>query len=193
MMAVFMLVTALTSCSSEFAPAYPFSKSLNETTVFIGDSITQFWPMPEHNEGISGQQTAQMLSRFQTDVLSRGYERVVILGGTNDIILPPHDLSRVSINLDTMATMARAAGMEVILCKLPPITYLGNDLNSQVGIVNESIAALASEKGYLLVDYNSSMAGHPDYFRDGVHPKPLGYAVMESTLSEAVTKSMLVF
>jgi lysophospholipase L1-like esterase len=186
MLAVFVLATTLTSCSSEFEPAYPFSKALDETTVFMGDSITWFWPMPEHNEGISGQQTYQMLARFQADVLGHGYERVVILGGTNDIILPPHDLSRVSINLDAMATMARAAGMEVIICKLPPITWAGNDLNSQVGIVNESIAALASEKGYLLVDYNSPMAHHPDYFRDGVHPKPIGYAVMESALAEVV-------
>jgi lysophospholipase L1-like esterase len=182
-----VLINALTSCSSEFLPAFPFSKSLNDSSVFMGDSITQFWPMPEHNQGISGQQTSQMLNRFGAEVLGHGYKRVVILGGTNDIILPPHDLSAVALNLDAMATMAQAAGIEVVLCKLLPITWDGNDLNSQVDAVNESIKELANKKGYLLVDYNTPMIGHPEYFRDGVHPKPIGYAVMESTLSTVVS------
>ena len=182
------MVVLHTSCSTVFLPAVPFTASLNSTTVFMGDSITQFWPMLEHNEGISGQKTFEMLDRFNADVVGHGYKRVVILGGSNDIILPPHDFSGVTVNLDAMATMARDAGIEVVLCKLPPITWEGSDLNSLVTSVNESITALANNKGYVLVDYNTSMAGHPEYFRDGVHPNSRGYADMETVLSEAVTK-----
>jgi lysophospholipase L1-like esterase len=152
----------------------------------MGDSITHFWPMPDHNAGISGQQTADMLGRFRTDVVGHGYERVVILGGTNDIILAPHDPSTVATNLDAMATIAREAGMEVVLCKLPPATWEGTNFNPQIAIANKAISALANEKGYLLVDYNAPTDGHPDYFRDGVHPSPIGYAVMETALAKTV-------
>jgi lysophospholipase L1-like esterase len=92
------------------------------------------------------------------------------------------------VNLDAMATMAQSAGVEVVLCKLPPITWLGDDLNSQVKIVNDSITSLAKEKGYLLVDYNTPLTGHPEYFRDGVHPTASGYLAMETALSEEVTQ-----
>jgi lysophospholipase L1-like esterase len=183
-----VLTASLTCCSTVFLPAVPFDASLNNTTVFMGDSITHFWPMPEHNAGISGQNTSAMLDRFSRDVLGRGYKRVVILGGTDDIILPPHDLSIVPVNLNAMATLARDAGIEVVLCELPPITWEGNDLNPQVVSVNETIRTLANEKGYLLVDYGKSMSGHHEYFRDGVHPTSLGYAVMETVLSEVVTR-----
>lgn len=183
-----VVTASLTCCSTVFLPEVPFEASLNNTTVFVGDSITHFWPMPAHNAGISGQKTSEMLDRFSRDVLGRGYKRVVILGGTDDIILPPHDLSIVPVNLKAMAAMARDAGIEVVLCELPPITWGGNDMNPQVASVNETIRALANEKGYLLVEYDKSMSGHPEYFHDGVHPTSLGYAVMETVLSEAVTK-----
>ena len=144
--------------------------------------------MPKHNAGISGQKTSDMLGRLSADVLGKGYKRVVILGGTNDIILPPHDYSVVPLNLEAMATMAQDAGIEVVLCKLPPIIWASDDLNPQVVSVNKEITALANEKGYLLVDFDTLMSGHPEYFRDGVHPTSLGYAVMETALSEVVTK-----
>lgn len=178
-----MLVTTLTSCGS--GPAFPFNDSLNATTAFMGDSITQFWRLPDHNLGISGQTTAQMLDRFSADVLGHGFKRVVILGGTNDISFH-QSLSNVSLNLDTMAAMARRSGMEVVLCTLPPIS--GQNVSDQVTSANKEIAALARSRGYLLVDYFTAMAGHPEYFLDQVHPDKLGYSVMETTLSRVVIK-----
>ncbi len=178
-----MLATTLTSCGS--GPGFPFNDSLNDTTAFMGDSITQFWPLPHHNKGISGQTTSQMLDRFGTDVLGHGFKRVVILGGTNDVSLH-QSLSNVSLNLEAMATMARDSDVEVVLCTLPPI--FGQNLSDQVTSANKEIAALAQSGGYLLVDYFTPMAGHPEYFIDGVHPNKLGYAVMETTLSTVVIK-----
>jgi lysophospholipase L1-like esterase len=178
-----MLATTLTSCGS--GPAFPFNDSLNATTAFMGDSITQFWRLPDHNKGISGQTTAQMLDRFNGDVLGHGFKRVVILGGTNDIGL--HQiLSNVSLNLDAMAAMAQGSGIEVVLCTLPPI--FGQNLSDQVTYVNKEITALARSRGYQLVDYFTPMAGHPEYFIDGVHPDKLGYSIMETTLSRVVIK-----
>ena len=133
-----------------YGPGFPFNDSLNDTTAFMGDSITQFWPLPHHNKGISGQTTSQMLDRFGTDVLGHGLKRVVILGGTNDVSLH-QSLSNASLNLEAMATMARDSDVEVVLCTLPPI--FGQNLSDQVTSANKEIAALAQSGGYLLVDY----------------------------------------
>ena len=175
-----VLVATLTSCGSS---------SLNSTSVFVGDSITQFWPLPKHNAGISSQTTVQMLARFNADVLGHGYKRVVILGGTNDVRFSQTSVLDVSTNLDAMAAIARVAGIEVVLCKIPPIISLDRgDLTAQVNSVNDAIAALAEERGYLLVDYYTPMAGHPEYFLDGLHPNSIGYAVMETALWEVVVR-----
>jgi lysophospholipase L1-like esterase len=181
-----LLITTLTSCGSGYGPAFPFSKSLNNTSVFMGDSITEGWPLPDHNEGIYGQTTAQMLARFNTDVIGRGYKRVVILGGTNDVNIPQVNVSDVAVNLDAMATMAEASGIEVILCKLPPINQ--SNLTERLTSVNQEITNLAQSKGLLLVDYFTPLSGHPEFFKDGVHPNAMGYAVMEDALSEVVVK-----
>ena len=64
------------------------------TAVFMGNSITDNWArmhaefFTQNNyvgRGISGQVTAQMLARFQADVIALNPKVVTILAGTNDI------------------------------------------------------------------------------------------------------------
>lgn len=184
-----LLLVALTSCGEDQVVGIArFSTSLNDDTVFMGDSITYLWSLPEHNDGINGQRTLQMLARFSADVLGHGYKRVVILGGTNDVNLPIQSLDNIAPNLEAMATMARTAGIEVVLCKIPPIVLDGVDRSAKVDSVNNAISALAESEGYLLVDYNTPMRGHPEYFKDGIHPSRIGYAVMETALSRVVVR-----
>jgi lysophospholipase L1-like esterase len=180
---VSLLLMVLTCCSNEFQVLFvPLSESVNSTTLFMGDSITYYWPMPEHNAGIPGQTTAQMLTRFSTDVMGHGFKRVVILGGTNDV-LQRLNLSVVSSNLDAMAGIAESANIEVVLCTLPPI----RDHHQQTTAVNQGIVALAQSKRLLLVDYFTTMSGNPDFFKpDGVHPSAVGYEVMETTLAKVL-------
>jgi len=163
-----------------------FVSSLNHSTVFMGDSITQWWPLPVNNQGIAGQFAAQMLSRFATDILGHGYTRVVILAGTNDIWWSDPAVDHPIEQIAAMAQMARAAGIEPILCELPPMFLLGRLTTPPLMALNASITQLASTNGYLLVDYYTPMAGHPEYSLDGVHPNPAGYAVMEAALSSVI-------
>src|SRR3569833_311633 len=62
--------------------------------VFLGDDITENWGLagasffpgkPYLNRGIAGQTTAQMLVRFQQDVIALKPKVVVIAGGSNDL------------------------------------------------------------------------------------------------------------
>jgi GDSL-like Lipase/Acylhydrolase family len=179
--------------SSPVAPVAPvvipttYSAALNSTSDFIGASIIQYWPMPMHNNGIAGQTSAQVLARFASDVLNHGYQRVIILCGTNDILQSdPNLTTELPANLKAMADMATSAGIEVVLSKLPPLTANGLDLNPTVVSADNAIAQMASQNGYLIVDYYTPLFGHPEYFIDGIHPNPAGYAVMEQALSAVV-------
>jgi hypothetical protein len=60
--------------------------------VFLGDSITDFWPLaqsfpgkPYVNRGISGQTTPQMLVRVFPDVIELKPAALIVLAGTNDV------------------------------------------------------------------------------------------------------------
>ena len=102
--------------------------------VFLGDSITDGWHNPANggffpgkpyvNRGISGQTTPQMLIRFRPDVIAVKAEVVVILAGTNDIAgnTGPMTLESIEDNLASMAELARAHGIHVVLASLLPVS-----------------------------------------------------------------------
>jgi lysophospholipase L1-like esterase len=163
-----------------------FDSQLNSSTVFIGDSITAHWPLPTHNDGVPGQDTAGMLAGFQANVLQHGYKRVVILGGTNDIWFNYEGLSDTRAHIAAMGAIAQGAGIEVVLCTIPPLNSGGVDRTKPVTMANDAIREIAQQQGYRLVDYYGAMLNNPQFFLDGVHPNQSGYAVMHASLSLAV-------
>ena len=165
----------MTGCSR-----YP---SADTNIAFMGDSITAHWSLPRSNFGVGGNVTDQMLARFSDEVLGHSYKAVVILGGTNDIHrgngpISPIVSTAIS-NLGEMASMAEQDKLLVILCTIPPIPYE----EDQVQTLNLAIIKLAHDHNYRLVDYFTPMAGHPEYFLDGIHPNTEGYLVMEKALA----------
>ncbi|MFC5864205.1 SGNH/GDSL hydrolase family protein [Acidicapsa dinghuensis] len=157
---------------------------------FLGDSLTQKWFYPEANFGIFGNTTEQILNRTPAVIDGRRYAKVILLGGTNDVLL--HIDPTVTIgNLETIATQIQKAGEEPVLCEIPPIFHNFNlkdktDFSEPVKALNEQIAQLAVRHGWKLVDYYDPMLGHPGYSSDGVHMKKLGYLTMERALLKVV-------
>jgi lysophospholipase L1-like esterase len=150
---------------------------------FLGDSITQGWHYPRVNLGIFGNTTAQMLQRLPRSIVGKRYKQVVILGGTNDILLGI-DPNVTILNLEGLGNLILASGAEPVLCEIPPIFHSFNhsdkkDYSAEVRALNERISRLAATRKWKLVDYYDPMLGHPGYSSDGVHLKRRGYAVME--------------
>jgi len=173
-----------------------------DRVVFMGDSITEGWKLDEAfsgkpyvNRGISGQTTPQMLVRFRQDVIDLEPKVVVILAGTNDIAgnTGPMTLEQTEGNLASMADLASANGIRVVLCSiLPAFDYHwapGLQPAPKIAQVNAWLKNFAAQKGYVYVDYYSAMkdgrGGLPATLsKDGVHPLPAGFAAM-TPLAEA--------
>ena len=181
-----------------------------DRVVFMGNSITIGWlnkrpeffeGKPYVNRGISGQTTPQMLLRFRQDVVDLQPKVVVILAGTNDIAgnTGPSTLEMIADNIKSMAEIAHANGIKVVLSStLPAYDYPwrpGLEPAPKIIALNKMIKAYAEEKGHIYLDYFSSMAdernGLPKkYADDEVHPTVEGYKVMEPLVEEAIANAL---
>lgn len=177
--------------------------------VFMGDSITQIWDLeksfpgkPYINRGISGQTSTQMLLRFRQDVIDLKPRVVVILAGTNDIAenTGPMPLSQTEGDIVSMAQLARANSIRVVLCSvLPSVRFPWHpqvkNVASKIVEVNRWLKSYAASHHYVYVDYYSAMkdaAGGlpPNLSRDGVHPLPAGFAVMSPLAQAGIEKAL---
>jgi lysophospholipase L1-like esterase len=178
--------------------------------VFMGNSITDGWVRtspgffdgrPYIGRGIGGQTTPQMLVRFRADVINLKPKVVLILAGTNDIAgnSGPSTLEMIQDNLASMADLATANGIKVILCSiLPAYDYPwkpGLKPYEKILVMNKWIQAYAAKKGFIYLDYYSPMVDSrpglkAEYSSDGVHPNKLGYSIMEPLAEKAIAKAL---
>ena len=186
--------------------------------VFMGDSITDSWDNPVFggffpgkpyiNRGISGQTTPQMLIRFRPDVIAHRPKVVVILAGTNDLAgnTGPMTLEMIEDNLESMADLAKANGIRVVLASVLPVSDYelrdGKPITQTVRRPPERILALnqwllefAKSRGYVYLDYFSAMADAKGFLKDelsedGLHPNAQGYTVMAPLAEAAIAASL---
>jgi lysophospholipase L1-like esterase len=176
--------------------------------VFMGDSITQGWKLDESfpgkpyiNRGISGQTSPQMLVRFRQDVIDLKPKVVVILAGTNDIAgnTGPMTLEQTEENIASMAELAEANRIRVVLCSiLPAFDYgwaPGLTPAPKIAEVNAWIRGFALAKGFVYVDYYSAMKDDrgglpPTLSVDGVHPLPAGYQAKAPLAEAGIEKAL---
>lgn len=174
--------------------------------VLMGDSITEQWlsKRPEffrdngfEGAGISGQVTAQILGRFDEDVVARDPKAVSILCGINDIAQNQGYVSNEDIakNIAAMIDKAKAAKIRVILWSVLPSDVLcwKRDIDPAplVKDLNAKLKALAEEKKVTYVDFYSryvtETGGLPaDLTTDGVHVTAACYEIMEKTLLDTL-------
>ena len=178
--------------------------------VFMGNSITEGWKdiCPEFfagrayiDRGISGQTTPQMLIRFRPDVIDLNPEMVVILAGINDIAgnTGPSTLEMIEGNIASMAELAKAHEIKVILCSvLPAYDFPWNPgvyPAEKISVLNAWIKKYAAENGFSYLDYYSAMVDERKGLKaeltpDGVHPNKAGYKVMEQIVERAIQNSL---
>jgi lysophospholipase L1-like esterase len=178
--------------------------------ILMGDSITEFWkPNDENffvrtgyiNRGISGQTTPQMLLRFRQDVIELKAEVVVILAGINDIAenTGPITLDRIMGNIISMAELAKANKIKVVLCSVLPADKFWWNAKifpaDKVIALNAMIKEYANRNNVTYLDYYSPMVNGQKgmdnkWADDCVHPNAAGYKLMEPLLEKAVAQTL---
>jgi len=179
--------------------------------VFMGNSITEFWKTIDGDfftrnksfvdRGISAQTTPQMLVRFRDDVINLNPSAVVILAGTNDIAgnTGPTTIEKIFGNIVSMAELAKANKIKVILCSVLPVYEYswspGLEPAGKIIKLNAMLQAYCKENKLVYVDFHSALADEKmgmkaEYSPDGVHPNLEGYQVMDKLVEEAIAKSL---
>ena len=181
-----------------------------QRVVFMGNSITEGWAKyfptmfpgkPYVGRGISGQTTPQMLVRFRQDVVALKPAVVVLLAGTNDIAgnTGPSTLEMIEDNIASMADIAQANGIRVVLASvLPAFDYpwkRGMEPAPKIVALNAWLKQYAASRGAVYLDYHSAMRDERDGLRaeltsDGVHPNEAGYRMMAPLAERAIGEAL---
>lgn len=178
--------------------------------VFMGNSITEGWKnirpnffanKPYINRGISGQTTPQMLLRFRQDVVNLSPSVVTILAGINDIAgnTGPSTIEMIFNNIVSMAEIAKANNIKVILCSVLPAYDFpwrpGLEPAQKVIKLNTLLKSYAKKHRLVYVDYFSAMVNDKKGLKeelgnDGVHPNAAGYKIMEPILEKGIAEAL---
>ncbi|MBQ7310576.1 MAG: acylhydrolase [Alistipes sp.] len=178
--------------------------------VFMGDSIFDSWDSVKHgghpeffeknnflNRGKSGQVTAQMVERFESDVIAHKVEYVVICCGTNDIAQNRGYVSNRQImkNIKWMTRTAEKSGIKVVLCTILPASryHWRPEIKPVVPIqdMNRRIARFAKCRKRTFIDFYTPLAAADgslpkELSKDGVHPNSHCYDIMEKIVLKAL-------
>lgn len=190
------------------APAAP--AAAENRVVFIGDSITDYWKLPDYfpgrpyvviNRGIDGQTTPQMLVRFRQDVIDLHPKVLVVLAGTNDVagVTGRTRDEEIEANYASMAELARLNHIRVVLASLLPANNYSEDAKeSYAARPSERILALnrwlknyCGKNGFVYLDYFSALVDDKgmmkrDLSEDGLHPNDAGYKIMAPLAEKAI-------
>ncbi len=183
-----------------------------QRVVFMGDSITDGWGRsqgskffpgkPYINRGISGQTTPQMLVRFRPDVIALDPKVVVILAGTNDLAgnTGPETLDDIEGNLNSMAELAKANHIRVVLSSVMPVCdYIKPQTQKRppekILALNTWMKDYCARNGCIYLDYHSAMVDphgmlKQDLTFDGLHPNNAGYEVMAPLAQSAIDQAL---
>jgi len=180
--------------------------------VFLGDSITDYWKLPDYfpgkpyiNRGIDGQTTPEMLVRFRQDVIALHPTVVVVLAGTNDIagVTGPTLNEDIEANYASMADLARAHGIRMVFASVLPVHNYTHDADESFALrprgrilaLNKWLKEYCAKNRFVYLDYFSALVDERGMLKraladDGLHPTGAGYKIMAPLAEKAIQKAL---
>jgi len=180
--------------------------------VFLGDSITEYWKLPNYfpgkpyiNRGVDGQTTPEMLVRFRQDVIALYPKVLVVLAGTNDIAGVTGRTSNEDIeaNYASMAELARAHRIRVVFASILPVHNYTHDAEESFALrprdrilaLNKWLKDYCAKNRFVFIDYFSALVDERGMLKraladDGLHPTDAGYKIMAPLAEKAIQKAI---
>jgi lysophospholipase L1-like esterase len=184
----------LRSSGFSVSKIYCMGDSLTDAGVYETELINllgEDWVTVE--KGISANTTADMLARFQADVIDPGDAAYVIIwGGTVDIVSSVPE-EETETNLQAMYTMAHNAGIVVVAVTITPLNYVSAPDKIKILAINSWIQNTALDVDFVADAYTAiedpDNPGNilPIYDSgDHAHLSNAGYAKVAETIYNAV-------
>ena len=180
--------------------------------VFLGDSITDYWKLPDYfpgrpyiNRGIDGQTTPEMLVRFRQDVIDLHPKVVVVLAGTNDIagVTGPTLNEDIEANYASMAELAREHRIRMVFASVLPVHNYTPDAEESFALrprdrilaLNKWLKNYCVQNHFVYLDYFSALVDEQGMLKraladDGLHPTGAGYKIMAALAEKAIQKAL---
>ena len=193
----------LTKENNSFTNPYEVKVSPNDNFLFLGDSITDFYPLEEYydnlpvvNSGIAGNRTTDILSSMQTRVYQYNPTKVFLLIGTNDLDSNAEDI--VDTTFNNIKEIVREIGENrsestIYVESVYPVNstiennVANNRTNKKIKSLNKRLFDYCDGKNcdYInlyddLVDEDGNLK--EEYTEDGLHLNTLGYVVVTREL-----------
>src|ERR1700674_1173950 len=180
--------------------------------VFLGDSITEYWKLPDYfpgkpyiNRGVDGQTTPEMLVRFRQDVIDLHPKVVVVLAGTNDIagVTGPTSNEDIEANYASMAELARAHRIRMVFASVLPVHNYTHDAEESFALrprdrilaLNKWLKNYCVKNRFVFIDYFSALVDERGMLKraladDGLHPTDAGYKIMAPLAEKAIQQAI---
>lgn len=184
----------------------PFNIQVSDTDnfVFLGDSITDFYPLEEFydnlpvvNSGVSGYKTTDILSRIDSMVTIYNPTKVFLLIGTNDVPSRSEDEIVKNIQEIVKEIQSKRPKAKIYLESILPVNRSNDDKidhgmvgereNDKIQSINKKLKQYAEKEKITFinlydefVDENNEMT--LKYTTEGLHLSSLGYLRLTNIL-----------
>lgn len=175
--------------------AEPTYRSLFQTSVFLGDSITEGLSfhdvLDEANVAAGAGKTAEFALEDVEEIAKRKPERIFIQLGSDDILWPTDDPVSYSYKhyaklIDSLKEKLPQAKLTIL--SVTPVTAEAEKQEPRyrnIAAYNKGLQELAAKHGVAFVDVSPLVAGNEDlYDTDGIHFKGKYYRLLLDYLKD---------
>ena len=170
--------------------------------VFLGDSITEGFPLGQYfpgmhvvNRGIGGDRVTGVLDRMEVSVYDLKPVKLFLMIGTNDILWPQSKIKEWTRNYDNLVVKIKehCPDCAIYAQSILPTSGKFAQHNKTVKRYNAVIKKIAKKRAVNYLDIHSTLVNESgelrsDYTKDGVHLTPAGYMRWVALLEPYIKK-----
>ena len=200
---IIMSIFLLTKESNTFTNPYEVKVKPNDNFLFLGDSITDFYPLEEYydnlpvvNSGIAGNKTTDILSDMKTRVYQYNPTKVFLLIGTNDLDSNAEGIVDTTFNnIKEIITEIKEnrSDATIYVESVYPVNSIienssaGNRTNKKIIELNKKLSNYCSKGNCTYINLFNELKDEEgnlkeEYTEDGLHLNNLGYVVVTREL-----------